>query len=206
MKTMKAYIHGVSLIIVFNIFVFLSTASLAVAQTYQHVGNVTYGSDGTSYQHVGNVTYGSDGTSYQHVGNVTYGSRTSYQHVGNVTYGSDCTSYQHVGNVTYGSTAQPVPELVIPTTANDDMKKNYICALLLVLVLASCATQPEPDDYDVPGFFSGLWHGFIIFFDLIGHIFDTNTRIYAFPNSGGWYDLGFCIGAGSWGGLFSLKV
>jgi hypothetical protein len=40
----------------------------------------------------------------------------------------------------------------------------------------------------------GLWHGFIIFFSLIGSIF-TDIRVYAFPNSGGWYDFGFVLGA-----------
>ena len=63
MKTMKAYIHGVSLIIVFNIFVFIDSITCCCPDIPEHVGNVTYGSDGPSYEHVGNVTYGSDGTS-----------------------------------------------------------------------------------------------------------------------------------------------
>jgi hypothetical protein len=37
-------------------------------------------------------------------------------------------------------------------------------------------------------------HGFLIVFSLIGSIF-TDYRIYAFPNSGGWYDFGYAIGA-----------
>lgn len=77
--------------------------------------------------------------------------------------------------------------------------------LAFPLVLAACATQPYPDSYDPPGFFMGLWHGFIIFFALIGHIFDSSIRIYAFPNSGGWYDFGFFLGIGSWTGLFAAK-
>lgn len=40
----------------------------------------------------------------------------------------------------------------------------------------------------------GFLHGFIIVFSLIGSIF-TDVRIYAFPNSGFWYDLGFFLGA-----------
>ena len=39
----------------------------------------------------------------------------------------------------------------------------------------------------------GLLHGFLVLFSLIGSIF-TDVRIYAFPNSGGWYDLGFVLG------------
>lgn len=61
------------------------------------------------------------------------------------------------------------------------------------LIVSACAHQPTPAAYDPPGFFSGLWHGFIILFSLIGSIF-SDIRIYAFPNSGGWYDFGFCIG------------
>jgi len=38
-----------------------------------------------------------------------------------------------------------------------------------------------------------LFHGFIIVFSLITSLF-TDIRIYAFPNSGGWYDYGFFIG------------
>ncbi len=69
-------------------------------------------------------------------------------------------------------------------------------ALLLILALGciSCAHQPRPESYDPPGFFSGLFHGFIILFSLIGSIF-MDIRIYGFPNSGFFYDLGFLIGA-----------
>jgi len=63
------------------------------------------------------------------------------------------------------------------------------------LAVAGCAVQPQPVAYDPPGFWSGLVHGFTIFFSLIGSIF-TDYRIYAFPNSGGWYDFGYFLGAG----------
>jgi hypothetical protein len=38
-----------------------------------------------------------------------------------------------------------------------------------------------------------------MFFSLIGSIF-TETRIYAFPNSGGWYDFGYFLGAAAFFG------
>jgi hypothetical protein len=41
----------------------------------------------------------------------------------------------------------------------------------------------------------GVWNGLTVFFGLIGHLFDNSIRIYAFPNSGGWYDFGFFLGA-----------
>ena len=67
------------------------------------------------------------------------------------------------------------------------------------LIINGCATQPYPDHGgDAPGFWMGLLHGFIAFFSLISELW-SNNRIYAFPNSGGWYDLGYVLGAG---GLF----
>jgi len=43
-------------------------------------------------------------------------------------------------------------------------------------------------------FFTGLVHGFLMFFSLIASLF-TDIRIYAFPNNGFLYDLGYVIGA-----------
>lgn len=71
---------------------------------------------------------------------------------------------------------------------------SVLAGLAVLLVLASCATQPAVTAYDPPGFLSGLLHGFLIFFSLVASIF-TEHRIYAFPNSGGWYDFGFFLGA-----------
>jgi hypothetical protein len=70
----------------------------------------------------------------------------------------------------------------------------FFVLCIAVLALQSCATQPPPDVVDPPGFFMGLLHGFLIFFGFIGSLF-TDYRIYAFPNSGGWYDFGYLLGA-----------
>jgi hypothetical protein len=64
----------------------------------------------------------------------------------------------------------------------------------VVAIASGCATQPRPEAVDLPGFWFGVLHGFLIFFSLIGSIF-TDHRIYAFPNSGGWYDFGYFLGA-----------
>ena len=69
-----------------------------------------------------------------------------------------------------------------------------ILVLLTIIFLTACATQPTPTGPELPGFWLGLVHGFISPFALIAHLF-TDARIYAFPNSGGWYDLGFVMGA-----------
>ena len=71
---------------------------------------------------------------------------------------------------------------------------GFLMLMAIALVLSSCATQPRPEAYDPPGFFSGLLHGFLILFSFVGSLF-TNVRIYNFPNSGGWYDFGYLIGA-----------
>lgn len=65
--------------------------------------------------------------------------------------------------------------------------------LFVVLLLGGCATRSAGAVDNPPGFFSGLLHGFIILFSFIGSLF-TDYEVYALPNSGGWYDLGFLLG------------
>lgn len=62
-----------------------------------------------------------------------------------------------------------------------------------VAVLSGCASQPLPSGQDDPAFLSGLLHGLTALFALIASPF-FHFRIYAFPNAGLWYDLGFCLG------------
>lgn len=72
--------------------------------------------------------------------------------------------------------------------------------ILLVAALAACAHQPRPLPFgDVPGFWSGVGHGLIAPIAFVVSLF-KDVRIYAFPNSGVWYDLGFLLGIGVWGG------
>jgi hypothetical protein len=73
-----------------------------------------------------------------------------------------------------------------------------VLAVALVMVVSACAHQPGPLNYgDLPGFFSGVWHGLVLPFAFVASIF-TDIRMYAFPNSGVWYDLGLLIGLGAW--------
>ena len=62
------------------------------------------------------------------------------------------------------------------------------------VVLSGCATQPPPPETGAPGFFTGLLHGFLILFNFLVGLFG-DVRVYAYPNAGGWYDLGFVLGA-----------
>lgn len=77
------------------------------------------------------------------------------------------------------------------------------------LVLASC-TASQPHGFlvrpigPVPGFWRGLWHGFIAPVAFLVSLFTSEVRIYAFPNAGRWYDLGFMLGIGGFsGGVFA---
>lgn len=67
-----------------------------------------------------------------------------------------------------------------------------------ILILTSCAPKgPTPDEY---GFFSGIWHGIVWPFALIGKLFGSDIGLYAENNSGFFYWLGFILGLGALGG------
>jgi hypothetical protein len=82
------------------------------------------------------------------------------------------------------------------------MKKHtlLISVLLLIILfnLSSCA--PEGHTRDEYGFFSGILHGIVLPFALIGKLFGADVGIYAEHNSGFLYWLGFIIGIGMLGG------
>ena len=65
--------------------------------------------------------------------------------------------------------------------------------LSLVLLFSGCATQSVTEVPNPPGFWHGLLHGFIILFSFIVSLF-TDYEIYAFPNTGAWYNFGFLLG------------
>ena len=67
---------------------------------------------------------------------------------------------------------------------------------LLALALTACAatqtgTAVAPA---APGFWLGLWHGFIFPVAWIVSLFFDKVAIYAVPNNGGWYDFGYFLG------------
>lgn len=72
---------------------------------------------------------------------------------------------------------------------------HIVLVLLAVTALAACARQPVDSSQITgdPGFLYGLFHGFTIFFAFIGSFF-TDYEIYAYPNSGWPYNLGYLIG------------
>src|SRR5689334_2307366 len=86
-------------------------------------------------------------------------------------------------------------------------KRTILSIAASALLLAACAHQPAPGSPGAPGLLLGLVHGFIVVFSLIGSLFG-DVRVYAFPNSGFWYDLGFVIGAAIFfgGGAISVRI
>jgi hypothetical protein len=69
-------------------------------------------------------------------------------------------------------------------------------ALIPLLLLAGCAATQSGAAVApaAPGFWLGLWHGFIFPVAWIVSLFVDNVAIYAVPNNGGWYDFGYFLG------------
>jgi hypothetical protein len=75
------------------------------------------------------------------------------------------------------------------------MKPSYWALGLcvgLALLLGGCA--PSAYTEQPAGFFSGLWHGFIILFSAFGKLFSFDVGIHASHNTGWPYWLGFILG------------
>lgn len=70
---------------------------------------------------------------------------------------------------------------------------SFLGIVGVATIVAGCAGQPPPASGS-PGFFYGVLHGFLILVDFIVGLF-SDVRIYAYPNSGGWHDFGFLLGA-----------
>ncbi|MBM3545702.1 MAG: hypothetical protein FJX54_02015 [Alphaproteobacteria bacterium] len=69
-----------------------------------------------------------------------------------------------------------------------------------MLMLSACATQPSHQLGQPEGFLWGLLHGFIALFSLIASFF-YDVRIYAYPNTGIYYDCGFILGVAMFFGV-----
>lgn len=60
-------------------------------------------------------------------------------------------------------------------------------------------------DAHYANFISGVWHGWIAPFSLIGGFFNPSIRVYEPYNTGWWYDFGFYIAIISGFGGLSLS-
>ena len=80
--------------------------------------------------------------------------------------------------------------------------KNKIIIIVLLIFVASNLISCAPVNYSSHeyGFLSGILHGFIFVFALIGKLFGLGVGLYAEHNTGFFYWLGFIIGIGGLGG------
>lgn len=71
-----------------------------------------------------------------------------------------------------------------------------VLALATIFSLSGCAEANHlaTDQPDAPGFFSGLFHGFILPVNFVISLFSDNVGIYSVVNNGHWYDGGFVVG------------
>ena len=95
--------------------------------------------------------------------------------------------------------------MLINLQNSSTMNKQKIIFFLilgLLISLAACTAGPNttmdvasPDGH-IAGFFLGLWHGIIALFTFVISLFTDQVSLYEVHNNGGWYDLGFVLGAG----------
>lgn len=69
-------------------------------------------------------------------------------------------------------------------------------AVLALLSLDACAATEASTAVEAtaPGFWLGLWHGFIFPVAWLVSLFTAKVAVYAVPNNGGWYDFGYFLG------------
>lgn len=80
-----------------------------------------------------------------------------------------------------------------------------LLALLVLVLVTGCATQPPPSPLG-PGFLAGLLHGLGAPVAFVISLLTDDMRVYAFPNAGVWYDAGFLLGLTVWGGGAATTV
>ncbi len=83
------------------------------------------------------------------------------------------------------------------------MNKHLLVLLAIVILLTLAACAPGPNvmedeanpEGEVAGFWQGLWHGIIAPVTFVISLFNEKVNMYEVYNNGGWYNLGFAIGA-----------
>jgi len=78
------------------------------------------------------------------------------------------------------------------------MKKSILkiaILTLIIIVLTGCTFAGDSSSLasGTPGFLMGIWHGIVAPYTLIVRFF-LDIKMYAIPNSGIGYDLGFLLG------------
>ena len=74
------------------------------------------------------------------------------------------------------------------------MKRLAILAPAFALTSCAATQQADAVAAAAPGFWLGLWHGFIFPVAWLVSLFMKDVAVYAVPNNGGWYDFGYFLG------------
>ena len=76
------------------------------------------------------------------------------------------------------------------------LRPRWAALVVAAFALSACIAWQNPSAVtpSAPGFWFGLWHGFIFPVAWIGSLFTDDIAVYAVPNNGGWYDFGFFLG------------
>jgi len=74
--------------------------------------------------------------------------------------------------------------------------KRALFILTAALALAGCVAMEASTAISptAPGFWLGVWHGFIFPVAFIVSLFTDKIAVYAVPNNGTWYDFGYFVG------------
>jgi hypothetical protein len=74
--------------------------------------------------------------------------------------------------------------------------KRALILVALALTVAGCVATEVPTAINPagPGFWLGVWHGFVFPVSFILSLFTDNIAVYAVPNNGHWYDFGYFVG------------
>ena len=74
------------------------------------------------------------------------------------------------------------------------MRRLVIIAAALALTACAATQSGTAIAPAAPGFWLGVWHGFIFPVAWVVSLFMDQVAIYAVPNNGGWYDFGYFVG------------
>ena len=69
-----------------------------------------------------------------------------------------------------------------------------IIATMLLLTACTATQTVATTTAAAPGFWLGVWHGFIFPVAFLVSLFSDQIAVYAVPNNGGWYDFGYFVG------------
>jgi len=75
-------------------------------------------------------------------------------------------------------------------------RTRSLVLLAIALSLGACVAKQAPTAIQptAPGFLEGVWHGFIFPVAFIVSLFTDQIDVYAVPNNGTWYNVGYFVG------------